>query len=836
MKKHWLSLLCLVGILFAFTAKLHADGTYLVIDLETWQYRYTDTAPDLDDDTCRTTELWLRYIPAGTFTMGSPEDELGGHKWSLNEPLHKVTLTKPFYIGVFECTQAQWEYVMGEGNRPSYFNNNDCYATRPVEQIYYGMVRGWGAGAGWPENGHAVDETSFMGVLRDKTGLMFDLPTEAQWEYACRAGTETALNSGKNLENVIEDANMAEVGRYYYNSFSPSQGGYTLEGTAKVGSYLPNNWGLYDMHGNVWEWCLDLFDNVIQRSADDATDPVGNATGRYHVLRGGGWYSSARLCRSASRYFYEQSYNYYENIGFRILCLPPYAVTVVNGTADKAEAAEGETVTITADEPPFGKVFDCWTGSVLVANANATEATFEMPANAVTITANYMSEGTRYLVINLETWQYRYTDNKPNLDNDTCRTTELWLRQIPAGTFMMGSPEDELGRSNREVQHKVTLTKPFYIGVFECTQEQWEHVMGDRPSNFNNNDYYATRPVEAISFDMIRGADTGAGWPENGHAVDASSFMGKLQAKTGLVFDLPTEAQWEYACRAGTTTSLNSGKNVEHELEEDANMAEVGRYIHNGGEEGWEDSNCDTTYGTAKVGSYLPNNWGLYDMHGNMAEYCLDWWDGSTAYSSSAVTDPVGDTTGTYRVVRGGGVDLGHGGALDCRSARRRYNRPSYRSLHGFRVVFLPPETYAVTVVKGTADKSEAAAGETVAITANMPASGQTFDKWTGDVEFANETAPETTFEMPAKAVTVTATFKKIPGVKTYKIVVVNGTADKAKAAAGETVTLTAKPAPAGKVFDRWTGGAVFADPNAMETTFEMPAKAVTPKAIYKKK
>ena len=147
------------------------------------------------------------------------------------------------------------------------------------------------------------------------------------------------------------------------------------------------------------------------------------------------------------------------------------------------------------------------------------------------------------------------------------------------------------------------------------------------------------------------------------------------------------------------------------------------------------------------------------------------------------------------------------------------------------------PATHAVTVVKGTADKTEAAEGEMVTITADMPGSGKTFDKWTGrGVAFENAAAPVTTFEMPANNVTVTATFKKLPSVKTYKIVVVNGKADKAKAAAGETVTLTANPPPAGKVFDRWTGGAAFDDPNAAETTFVMPAKAVTPKALYKRK
>ena len=436
-------------------------------------------------------------------------------------------------------------------------------------------------------------------------------------------------------------------------------------------------------------------------------------------------------------------------------------------------------------------------------------------------TAKLHADGT-YLVIDLETWQYRYTDTAP-VDDDACRTTELWLRYIPAGEFKMGSPKGELHRLDNETQHKVTLTKPFYIGVFECTQKQWELVMGDWPSYFLND--RRTRPVEEVSYDMIRGtgAQAGAGWPTYGHAVDADSFMGVLRAKTGLMFDLPTEAQWEYACRAGTETDLIS-------------YMKMGRFSNNGGMmmDTLPSRDWDTVNGTAEVGSYRPNNWGLYDMQGNVYEWCLDWWDGE-AYSPADATDPVGDATGSDRVIRGGSW-FDH--AAQCRLASRYNRKPSLTHMNcGFRVACLPLETYAVTIVNGTADLAEAAEGETVTITANMPASGQTFDKWTGrGVTFANATAPETTFEMPANAVTVTATFKKIPAVKTYKIVVVNGKADKPKAAAGETVALTAKPAPAGKVFDRWTGGATFDDPNAPETTFTMPAKAVTPKAIYKKK
>ena len=463
---------------------------------------------------------------------------------------------------------------------------------------------------------------------------------------------------------------------------------------------------------------------------------------------------------------------------------------------------------------------------------------FQMNLNA--------SSFPKYLVIfdlDKDDWQYRYTDEDPDLDDDACRTTELWLRYIPEGEFKMGSPKDEWGRSDYEVQHKVTLTKPFYIGVFECTQKQWEYVMGDRPSYFNNDDYYATRPVEQVSYDMIRGSNQGAGWPSS-NAVDDDSFMGVLRAKTGLEFDLPTGAQWEYSCRAGTITALNSGKDLiaidlyyhYENYETDTNMDEVGRYALNSNL-GNDSQDSEASQGTAKVGSYLPNTWGLYDMHGNVYEWCLDWWDAS-AYSSSAVTDPVGLTESrySYRLKRGGSFRSEN---TACRSANMENDKSStYRDNVGFRIVCLSlPPTYAVTVVKGTADKTEAAEGETVAITANMPSSGQTFDKWTGrGVTFANETAPETTFEMPASAVTVTATYKALPSVKTYKIVVVNGKADKEKAAAGETVALTANNPPAGKVFDKWTGGAVFDDPTSPATTFTMPAKPVTPKALYKRK
>jgi len=262
--------------------------------------------------------------------------------------------------------------------------------------------------------------------------------------------------------------------------------------------------------------------------------------------------------------------------------------------------------------------------------------------------------------------------------SDEYKTTKLVLRRLDAGTFTMGSPSDELGRWDDETQHQVTLTKGFYIGVFEVTQRQWELVMGTRPSCFNNSAYYASRPVECVSYDMIRGSSSGSQWPAS-NAVDADSFLGKIRAKTGLIFDLPTEAQWEYACRAGTTTALNSGKNLTR-TDQDAEMDKVGRYWYNGGSRCSQ--SCDPSAATAKVGSYAPNAWGLYDMHGNVLEWCLDWRQ--IDLGTSAVTDPVGPASGDGRDLRGGDWASY---ARYCRSALRIDFHPSNEgSNDGFRL------------------------------------------------------------------------------------------------------------------------------------------------------
>jgi formylglycine-generating enzyme required for sulfatase activity len=286
--------------------------------------------------------LLLAKIPSTegeTVTLGSPGGEIGRQN---DEALRGVRITRPFYMGAYEVTQRQWENVAGASrSRPSFWNNAADWEERPVEQVSYYDVRENANSTvdnpdiDWPGTGHAVDAGSFMGRLRAKTGnvLAFDLPTEAQWEYACRAGTSGAWNNGTTITNGGSDANLNLLGRYDRNEGRILVGGtyesphialgvdrsaITAEhATAKAGSYLPNAWGLYDMHGNVWEWCLDYY-----TSSDDSLlgdDPAGPvlAAGSARVSRGGGWGDGISYCRSARRISFAPSTRNM-GIGFRV--------------------------------------------------------------------------------------------------------------------------------------------------------------------------------------------------------------------------------------------------------------------------------------------------------------------------------------------------------------------------------------------------------------------------------------------------------------------------------------------------------------------------------------
>jgi formylglycine-generating enzyme required for sulfatase activity len=215
---------------------------------------------------------------------------------------------------------------------------------------------------------------------------------------------------------------------------------------------------------------------------------------------------------------------------------------------------------------------------------------------------------------------------------------------IPSGRFIMGSPADEEGRFDVEQQVEVTLTRPFWLAKTVVTQSQWEAVMGSNPSEFRG----AEMPVENVSWE------------------DAQSYIAKLNEKRvlpeGWKFALPTEAQWEYACRAGEKGPYSGGA-----------LDEVAWY-------------CDNSGGrTHEVAQKKPNAWGLHDMHGNVWEWCADWLEDAPLMGG---IDPAGPSSGDYRVFRGGSWSFD---ASYCRAARRNGDRPGLRLyLLGFRPALVP--------------------------------------------------------------------------------------------------------------------------------------------------
>lgn len=230
-------------------------------------------------------------------------------------------------------------------------------------------------------------------------------------------------------------------------------------------------------------------------------------------------------------------------------------------------------------------------------------------------------------------------------NNPAYKTTKFLMRKIEAAgiEWTMGSTAAETQRnSTREATHLVKLEDNYYIGVFPVTQAQWDLIQPSRlaPSYFNNAADRAMRPVERVCYNEIRNAansttaDTAYDWPAD---PNPDSFLGKLRTNTGIDFDLPSKAQWEFAARAGNgDTKWGDGSGILN-TDTDANLNKLGRYQRNGGQilKGSSYSNpaqsCGATNGTAIVGSYAPNSWGLYDTAGNVYEWCLDWYDDNIA-------------------------------------------------------------------------------------------------------------------------------------------------------------------------------------------------------------
>jgi formylglycine-generating enzyme required for sulfatase activity len=482
------------------------------------------------------------WLPGGTFTMGDEnisDDE---------KPVHQVTLSH-FSVGKYPVTFEEYDRFCDDTGRD-----------KPSDE-------GWGRGRRPVINVSWDDAVEYCKWLNKQTGQDYRLLTESQWEYACRAGSETAYCFGDDEEQ------LGEYAWYWKNA---------EQKTHPVDEKKSNAWGLCDLHGNVWEWVHDWFGDY---SSKPQSDPNGPKSGSHRVIRGGGWYYGAGRCRSAYRFRDVPGYRS-RGLGFRLArlgALSSYPFTL-------------------SPEAPVPGLWD-------------------------------------------------------KLKDDSPAPLMAWL---PGGTFTMG--EDESPYNAEKPAHEVSVNA-FSIGQYTVTFEEYdrfcEATSREKPSDWGWG--RGTRPAIYVTWE------------------DAAAYCEWLSQQTGVRYRLLTEAEWEYACRAGSATRYSFGDDEQS----------LGEYA-------WFSENAEGE--THPVGEKRPNDWHLYDMHGNVDEWVRDWYG---SYSAESQTNPNGPQTGSGRVIRGGGWD---DGAEDCRSAYRDWYRPGDRGDDlGFRLArdgAWPSDTFTLAAQK----------------------------------------------------------------------------------------------------------------------------------------
>ncbi|HRR31388.1 MAG TPA: SUMF1/EgtB/PvdO family nonheme iron enzyme, partial [Candidatus Sumerlaeia bacterium] len=560
--------------------------------------------------------LEMVYIKGGEFEMGSSETETAALEDE--HPLHKVILSD-YFIGKYEVTRKQFQLFVnetgyitdaergtkteGKGSMifPGFYNDPSINWRNP------GFEQG---------DNHPVtcvswnDAQKFCEWLSKKTNKSFCLPSEAQWEYACRAGSNTfffreTMEAGHGLINFLD---MSTAKRYNLLFYPYSD---KFESTAPVGSFKPNDFGLYDMAGNVFEWCFDWYDSkAYEKAANKNT--FGPVNGKEKVYRGGGWFSTLLECRPARRRSIEPQRRS-SWIGFRVARL-------VNSQTS-SNSIQNEMIPLSQIQPkPFQ--------TENPANINSTPSPTPL---------NIPKTGTV---------------RKVDLGDGII----LEMVYIPSGTYDMGCND---GEPDERPVHMISVDG-FWIGKYEVTQEQYKAVMGTNPSHFKG----VNNPVEMVSW------------------YDAMEFCKKLSQKTRMNFTLPSEAQWEYACRARTQTRFSFGDNV-------GDLWKYGNYCDASNTSGfsWKDkAHNDGNDKTSPVGSYRPNSFGLYDMHGNVWEWCLDFYDeGFYRTQAASRRNPINNNQSKKRVLRSGSWFHEWWG---CRSTDRICYPPDARiDYNGFRVV-----------------------------------------------------------------------------------------------------------------------------------------------------
>ena len=584
------------------------------------------------------------FVEGGTFNMGATPDLVALAQHDPDElPVHEVTLGS-YYIGKYEVTQELWIEIMGSNPSMMVKQNN-----LPVDNMSY------------------LHCLRFIEILNERTGMQFALPTEAQWEYAARGGNKSQgyLYSGSNDATEIGwvEENMTSFGQH------------------PGGEKAPNELGIYDMTGNVNEWCYDFYGPYKEEAQ---TNPSGAAVQKdysLYVVRGGSYLvGAARWCRNTKRQSYPENYAQMD-IGLRLVINTPEsqpeprpepepepeitAPAVVTGEAsDVTENSATVSITITSDGG--AEVTDCgivWSKEANPTTDLSTKITFDGAEESYTCQLTGLNASTTYYYRAYATneagtaygEEHSFTTSASSAPVPTMSVEvngiTIELVKVEGGTFKMGATPEliELGPNDADElpAHDVTLDS-YYIGKYEVTQALWIEIMGSNPSQMiKNNDC----PVDGMTH------------------LQCLEFIEKLNERTGMQFALPTEAQWEYAARGGNRSKgyLYSGSNDATEV-------------------GWVAENM-TDMGQHPGGQKAPNELGIYDMTGNVMEWCSDYYG---PYSEEAQTNPTGPgvNSGTNTcVVRGGGY---WDSASWCRNTKRICYAETYSQLDiGLRLVLI---------------------------------------------------------------------------------------------------------------------------------------------------
>jgi formylglycine-generating enzyme required for sulfatase activity len=606
-------------------------------------------------------------IPGGTFEMGcSQPPALKGAECPADAlPVHTVTL-RPFYMSRTEITQSQWT---------SYgFSNFSIFS-----------------GPGYPDaDNQPVENIIHDGATSFASFTGSRLPTEAEWEFAARAGTSTAFyapNGGTNDPFAIDEWVL-----YVDSSFR----------TKPVGLKPANGFGLHDMGGNVAEMVQDLYAPDYYANSP-SFDPRGPTKGTLRLARGGYFYSngadtteSVLMSSSGRRSFDAGASSPF--IGFRTAKDSPEAAVALSLSPDIGPVSGGQLVTIRGRN--LGSVtavrFECGAGKpadVTIVSQDYFTLSFYTPAGVegscgiISLEWSYpngkngptlrLANAYRYAEVATPDWATLIealpdpsvvTD--PALRDAIIATGSAWriihnetqieMVLIPAGSFEMGCTADNpiYCQLYESPVHPVTLTEPFYMARYEVTQAQWTAVMGSNPSQFQGPKYDPfTRPVEGLFWQ------------------DARNFV----CTTGM--RMPTEAEWEYAYRAGTTTDFHGTPAFPNGTDDPSAADAIGWFgdIPSQGEQ----PDCVPNSGGAPqpVGLKAANGFGLHDMAGNVMEWVGDRFG---VYSDEAQIDPMGDETSNQRVARGGAWDRGCG---SMRASSRDAVDFTYFGVMGFRPV-----------------------------------------------------------------------------------------------------------------------------------------------------